>query len=91
MGFLKKHLEKKQVQKYDLENCEQGGVPSVPSVPSELEKPASIDINCDSGEYKEIEPAEISPVILQPEAFEDNWSDELSAEEISRVGDRRRS
>ena len=48
MGFLKKHLEKKQVQKDDLENCEQSGVPSVPSVPSELKKPASIDINCDS-------------------------------------------
>ena len=48
MCFLKKHLEKKQVQKDDLENCEQSGVPSVPSVPSELEKPASIDINCDS-------------------------------------------
>ncbi|MEL0161094.1 MAG: hypothetical protein VXA48_19335, partial [Deltaproteobacteria bacterium] len=45
MGFLRKYLDTKQVQENEIENLEQGGVPSVPSVPSELEFPARLDKN----------------------------------------------
>ena len=45
MGFLRKYLDTKQVQENEIENLEQEGVPSVPSVPSELEFPARLDKN----------------------------------------------
>ena len=45
MGFLRKYLDTKQVQENEIENLEQGGVPSVPSVPSELGFPARLDKN----------------------------------------------
>jgi L-ascorbate metabolism protein UlaG (beta-lactamase superfamily) len=47
--------------------------------------PPFVDINCNSGEFREIKPAEISPIILQPEVFEDNWSDQLSSEDFQSV------
>ena len=47
--------------------------------------PPFVDINCDTGAYREIQPAEIRPTIFQPEAFDDNWSDELSAEDFQSV------
>jgi len=47
--------------------------------------PPFVEINCDTGEYKEIHPEEIIPTIKDPQEFGDNWSDELSADDVKRV------
>ena len=47
--------------------------------------PPFVHINCNSGEFLEINPKEIQPNILQPEEFEDNWSDELSLEDMQAL------
>ena len=43
--------------------------------------PPFVDIDCNSGVYTEIKPPEISPKIMRPEDFGDNWSDELVEED----------
>lgn len=47
--------------------------------------PPFIDLNCDTGEFKEICPKEIKPTIMHPEEFGDNWSDELSIDDLNSV------
>jgi hypothetical protein len=66
MGFLRKYLDTKQVQEHEIENLEQGGVPSVPSVPSELEFPARLDKNW-SEEIEENE-GEVFQEVFQAES-----------------------
>jgi len=47
--------------------------------------PAFVDIDCNTGAYTEINPAEITPTILSPEDFGDNWSDELASEDKESI------
>ena len=47
--------------------------------------PPFIEIDCNSGYFKEIQPNKIKPYIFQPEQFEDNWSDELTVEDFQAV------
>tara|TARA_E500000178_G_scaffold343833_1_gene391197 strand:+ start:1248 stop:2606 length:1359 start_codon:yes stop_codon:yes gene_type:complete len=47
--------------------------------------PPFVEINCDSGYFKEINPKSIKPKIFKSEKFGDNWSDELSAEDFLAV------
>lgn len=47
--------------------------------------PPFVEIDCDSGKYIEIKPKEIHPEVLLPEQFGDNWSDELSTDDLSAV------
>ena len=47
--------------------------------------PPFVKIDCDSGNFKEINPVEIKPKIYHPEQFEDNWSDELSVQDFHAV------
>jgi len=43
--------------------------------------PPFVDIDCNSGAYNEIKPLELSPIIMHPEDFGDDWSDELIEED----------
>jgi hypothetical protein len=47
--------------------------------------PPFVEIDCRSGCFKEIQPNKINPYIFQPEQFEDNWSDELTVEDLQVV------
>ena len=43
--------------------------------------PPFVDVDCNSGSYNEIKPLALSPKIMHPEDFDDNWSDELIGED----------
>ncbi|MBT3992870.1 MAG: MBL fold metallo-hydrolase [Gammaproteobacteria bacterium] len=47
--------------------------------------PPFVEINCESGDFKEIHPKAIKPNIFEPEQFDDNWSDELTAEDFLAI------
>ena len=47
--------------------------------------PPFVEIDCDSGNFKEINPAQINPKIYHPEQFDDNWSDELSVQDFNAI------
>ena len=47
--------------------------------------PPFVEINCESGIFREINPNEINPTVFEPEQFGDNWSDELSTEDFIAV------
>tara|TARA_B110000305_G_scaffold204092_1_gene233463 strand:- start:5283 stop:6644 length:1362 start_codon:yes stop_codon:yes gene_type:complete len=43
--------------------------------------PPFVDLDCNSGSYNEIKPLALSPKIMHPEDFDDNWTDELIKED----------
>ena len=43
--------------------------------------PPFVDVDCNSGTYNEINPLALSPKIMHPEDFDDNWADELIEED----------
>ena len=47
--------------------------------------PPFVEIDCQNGDYKEIRPSKLSPKIYPPEAFGDDWSDELTLEDKKSI------
>ena len=43
--------------------------------------PPFVDVDRNSGTYNEIKPLALSPKIMHPEDFDDNWADELIEED----------
>jgi hypothetical protein len=49
--------------------------------------PAYVRYHCDTGKLEEIRPTALQVQVLEPEAFGDNWSEMLGAEDVEKLRD----